>query len=118
MDTLSRFFKLDHEIRALSMSSVSRCTIAQFSPHHIKQFSPDRLAGVHRRCGPILTAVLMNLAKVNTGADIRVGSYMEGALRLDGGLQEAVRGRDNKGAKHQHPRDSSIIVTTALSMLC
>ena len=43
---------------------------------------------------------------------------MEAALELDGGLQEAARDRGNKGAKHQRPQNSRIVVTIALSMLC
>ena len=64
----------------------------------------------------MLTAVLVNLANANTGTNV---NCTEGAL--DDGLPGAARDRHNKGerpAKHQRPRDSKIIVTTALSMLC
>ena len=60
VNTLSR--RLDHEIQALSASSDSRYTRAQFSPQYIEQFSPDRLGRVQCRCALILTAVLMSLA--------------------------------------------------------
>ena len=93
VDTLSCL--LDSEIQALSTSPDSRRAMAEFSPEHIEQFSPNRLADVQYRYAPILTAVLANLAKANTA----VGNSTEGAAK-------------------QRPRDGKIIVTTAISLLC
>ena len=48
VDTISRL--LGHEIKALSSSPESGCPMSQFSPQHIQEFSPNRLAGVQHCC--------------------------------------------------------------------
>ena len=96
VDTISCL--LGHEIKALSASSESRCTMSEFTPQYVEKFSPNRLAEVQHRYAPVLSVVLANLADTNPA---EIGAKP-----------------DNCAEKCQRPRDSKIIVTTALAMLC
>ena len=79
--------------------------MAEFSPQHITELSPNRLAELQSQYAPILRTVFLNLAKAKPDSD-----NLNTTERVpDDGLFGAGAGLSvDREVKHQRPRDNKI----------
>ena len=79
--------------------------MSDFTPEHIGSFSPTRLAKVQFQYTPTLATLLSNLVGPN-----------DGVMPVAQDSEDASAGQRKPG--NQRPRDTAIIVTTSMALLC